>query len=70
MAVRILPKDYFKSTIKPQIKVHEAVSDPIEMQTEPQYIEVPVIPEWVPILLGIALAGTLIVSIYAISKIK
>ena len=65
MAVRILPQDYLKE----KTLIQELPSKTMEV-TEPQYIEVQTIPEWVPILLGLALAGAFIVSIYAVSKIK
>ena len=43
---------------------------PVRVSPQEYFDSNPAIPKWVPILIGIALVGSFIIAIYAISKVK
>lgn len=61
MATRISPEQYIQR-LQPKIEQPTVI-------TQKQYVLVPVIPEWVPILLGIAMVGAFAIALYAIAKV-
>jgi hypothetical protein len=67
MVTRISPNDYFfqNQPEKRNVVEHNYTNQP---QYVPYQLETTQIPDWVPILLGIALVGAFIVALYAIHK--
>jgi hypothetical protein len=71
MSTRISPQDYFRQNQTPhQVeKKVEYIPQP-QIQYVPYQVEITQIPNWVPILLGIALMGAFAIALYAIHKSK
>ena len=63
MATRITPQEYFKA------KKNQEQVRTIQPIIQNGQIYVPITPNWVPVIVGIALVGAFVVAMYAISKV-